>query len=103
MKVHLTAPVTEYPRRAPVEAPEVALELEDSPASVGRNRGADLCLDDRHVSRQHCELERLEDTVVVRDMDSANGTYVNGLKVSEAILKPGDKLTVAVISFIVDY
>ena len=81
----------------------MGFELENTPASVGRNREADFCLDDRHVSRQHCEIERVEDMLVVRDMDSSNGTYVNGLKVSEAILKPGDKLTVGVISFIVEY
>lgn len=93
----------EYPRKAPAEAPEVSLKLQRSPASVGRDREADLCLDERHVSRQHCELQHVEDAVVVRDMDSKNGTYVNGLKVSEAVLKPGDKLTVGAISFIVEY
>jgi len=103
MRVHLTDPETEYPRKAPAEAPEIALELEGSPASIGRDRDADLCLDECHVSRQHCELQRVDGGVVVRDMDSKNGTYVNGLKVSEAVLKPGDKLTVGVISFIVDY
>jgi two-component system, NtrC family, sensor kinase len=103
MKVQLSSPTIEYPQPAPAEAPEIALELEHAPAWIGRDREADLCLDERHVSRQHCQLERVEDAVVVRDMDSKNGTFVNGLQVSEAILKPGDKLTVGVLSFIVEY
>jgi len=103
MRIQLAAPKSEYSREVPARLPEVALELEGSSATVGRDREADLCLKERHVSRQHCELERVEDAVVVRDTDSKNGTYVNGLKVSEAVLKPGDKLTVGRISFIVEY
>ena len=103
MRVHLTDPEVEYPRKSPAEAPEIALELDEAPASVGRDREADLCLDECHVSRQHCEIERVDGGVVVRDTDSKNGTFVNGLRVSEAALKPGDKLTVGAISFIVRY
>lgn len=103
MRVYLTDAMTEFPRRFPAESPEMALDLGHAPASVGRDREADFCLDECHVSRQHCKLELVDDAVVVRDLDSTNGTYVNGLKVSEAVLKPGDKLTVGAITFLVEY
>ena len=103
MKVRLTDPMTEFPSRSPAETPEMTLDLVRGPELVGRNREADLCVDECHVSRQHCELETVEDAVIVRDTDSKNGTYVNGRKVSEAVLKSGDKLTVGESTFLVEY
>jgi pSer/pThr/pTyr-binding forkhead associated (FHA) protein len=64
---------------------------------------ADVRLDDPCVSRVHCEVSDLNGTLVVRDLGSKHGTYVNGQKVTQAPLLPGDRLTVGVSSFEVQY
>jgi pSer/pThr/pTyr-binding forkhead associated (FHA) protein len=61
---------------------------------IGRVEGADLVLDDKGISRRHCEFERRGDAFIVRDLGSSNGTLVNGEKVTERILASGDKVRV---------
>jgi pSer/pThr/pTyr-binding forkhead associated (FHA) protein len=70
---------------------------------LGRNEHADVRLDDRWASRVHCEVSDLNGTLVVRDLGSKYGTYVNGQKVTQAPLLPGDRLTVGMSSFEVQY
>ena len=59
-------------------------------ARVGRGRANDIVLQDASVSREHGEFVLRGDTWFVRDLDSTNGVAVNGSKVMEARLKPGD-------------
>jgi pSer/pThr/pTyr-binding forkhead associated (FHA) protein len=46
--------------------------------TVGRNRDLELPLPDLRLSRRHCQLEYRQDGFVVRDLDSTNGTFLNG-------------------------
>ncbi len=62
--------------------------------TVGTAEGVGLALDDKAVSRFHCELEATRDGIVVRDLGSKNGTFVDGLQVREAILTKPAKLVV---------
>ena len=55
---------------------------------------ADLILDAALVSRIHCRLEAERETLEVVDLESTNGIYVNGERVSRAHLIPGDRLKV---------
>jgi pSer/pThr/pTyr-binding forkhead associated (FHA) protein len=80
-----------------------SLVLNKLPAALGRNEHADVRLDDRWASRVHCEVSDLNGTLVVRDLGSKYGTYVNGQKVTQAPLLPGDRLTVGMSSFEVQY
>ena len=73
-------------------APQV-VALEKLPVVLGRGARADIRLSDRTLSRRHCEIDRVSATLVVRDLGSKNGTRVNRAHVSEAVLMPGDKLT----------
>ena len=59
---------------------------------LGRSRDSDVRLDDPNVSRRHAELRREEGGWVVADLGSTNGVKVNGRRVSEAPLKPGDEI-----------
>jgi len=69
-------------------------ELPDAPALVGRESRS-LPLTDNTVSRRHCELLPDNGHWVVRDLTSANGTYVNGTRINGTInLKVGDQLRV---------
>lgn len=66
---------------------------------VGRHEECDLILDSKKVSRLHCCLAQVNDRLVVRDLGSTNGLRVNGRKVSEATLAPGDELQVGTFTY----
>ena len=55
------------------------------------------------VSPLHCEIDHQNGLLVVRDLNSRHGTFVNGVRVRRAYLWPGDKLTVGLASFAVRY
>ena len=57
--------------------------------TVGKDRSCDLMLDDPTVSRQHCQIITTRERFSIRDLDSTNGTAVNGTRVKEAFLFPG--------------
>jgi pSer/pThr/pTyr-binding forkhead associated (FHA) protein len=60
--------------------------------TVGRAARADFVLDASMVSRLHCRLTAGAQELEVLDLDSTNGTYVNGARVARAVLKEGDRL-----------
>src|SRR4029078_3906824 len=69
-------------------------ELPDQPALVGRE-SRQLPLSDNTVSRRHAELIPGNEGWVLRDLGSSNGTYINGLRVTNRyILKLGDQIRV---------
>lgn len=63
--------------------------------SLGRSSTNELCYsDDSGLSRQHLVFERSGDAWVVRDLDSKNGTQVNGVRIKGThVLQPGDRVT----------
>jgi len=63
-------------------------ELEPGFNAVGRNPTNDFRLQDATVSSFHCEIVVSEDSVLVRDLGSTNGTYIDGQAIVEAQLKP---------------
>jgi pSer/pThr/pTyr-binding forkhead associated (FHA) protein len=62
--------------------------------TIGRAARADFVLDAALVSRLHCRLTAAEPGLEVVDLDSTNGTFVNGERVTRAPLRAGDRLTV---------
>ena len=71
-------------RRYPIDQPVVVL---------GRAPGCDVTLDDRNVSRRHAEVRRRGPVVVLVDLESTNGTIVNGRRIREHPLADGDHIT----------
>lgn len=65
-------------------------KLDKPSTKIGKKEGNDFALTDKTVSRNHLEIEYTSDSFLLRDMNSTNGTYVNGTKVKEAYLAPGD-------------
>jgi len=61
-------------------------------AVVGRVSECDVCIADPHVSRRHCLISAGQTGYVIKDLGSANGTTLNGVRITEAPLKDGDKL-----------
>ncbi len=61
---------------------------------VGRGPGVDVSLDDAAMSREHAAVEFVDGGFRVRDLNSTNGTRVNGGEVTSADLKHGDRIEV---------
>jgi predicted component of type VI protein secretion system len=82
--------------------PAQLLALTDGPSILldkpilllGRHPECDIQLNSRKVSRRHCCVAQVHDYVVVRDLGSTNGIRINGSRVFEGRLKPGDELTI---------
>jgi ABC transport system ATP-binding/permease protein len=75
--------------------------LTGSVRTIGRATGADFILDEALVSRVHCRLKVLPDgQLEVSDLESTNGTYVNGQRIERALLVPGDRLQVGRVELI---
>jgi len=67
-------------------------ELEGDSLSLGRDAANDIRLNDTEVSRRHAEMLRANGTFTLKDLDSSNGTYVNGKKVRSHELANGDEV-----------
>ena len=66
--------------------------LSGSQATIGRSREAEVVIDDPNVSRRHAELRLQDGRWVIRDLGSTNGVKVNGRRVEQATLDPGDEI-----------
>ena len=60
--------------------------------TLGRGGGADVRLVDEGISRFHCRIRLDGDSLVVEDLDSRNGTYLNGERIDKVTLEDGDKI-----------
>jgi hypothetical protein len=60
--------------------------------TIGRGSECDIVLDEPEMSRQHACIESTGSGIYLRDLGSANGTFVNGIAVRDAVLKPGDQI-----------
>ncbi len=65
-----------------------------TPVTVGREEGNTVQLNDERVSRFHLKIQEDHDRIVLTDLDSTNGTRVNGEEVQLRILRHGDIITV---------
>ncbi len=66
----------------------------EPPMTVGREEGNDIQLNDERVSRCHFKVQRDNDRLVLTDLDSTNGTKVNGVECQLKILRHGDLIAV---------
>jgi len=67
-------------------------ELKVDRTTVGRVEGNAFCIPEPSISSHHCEILLKGNDVVVKDLDSTNGTYINDERVTEAVLRPGQLL-----------
>ena len=82
--------------------PAHLLSLADGPSILldkpillfGRHEECDVQLNSKKVSRRHCVLAQVNDYLIVRDLGSTNGVRINGDRVAEGKLRPGDELQV---------
>ena len=65
--------------------------------TIGRSRECEIVIDDPNVSRRHAELRKTIDGWMVVDLGSTNGVKLNGKRVREEVLRPGDSITLGLI------
>jgi pSer/pThr/pTyr-binding forkhead associated (FHA) protein len=70
------------------------VNVQGSPFMIGRANACDLMLDNPLVSRSHAVLESAGAAVTIRDLQSHNGTFVNGERVERIVLKNGDEIRI---------
>lgn len=75
-----------------VEGPgsEQTFLIDKNDMVIGRARDADIRVRSDRISRRHARLERKGADYMIRDNDSMNGIFLNGLKVHSAVLRDGD-------------
>ena len=84
------------------EAPFLFRILPGSIKTIGRAPRADFIVEAALVSRVHCRLTAGATELEVVDLESTNGTYVNGERAERAILKNGDRLGVGRVDLFVE-
>jgi len=84
------------------EAPFTFRILPGNIKTIGRAARADFVVDAALVSRLHCRLTAGATELEVIDLDSTNGTFVNGERTPRAVLKSGDRLGVGRVELVVD-
>ncbi len=67
---------------------------------IGRDGASDLVIDEHVISRHHAKLEKKWGGVVVTDLDSKNGCFVNSERVREKLLRDGDKVMLGTVKLL---
>jgi predicted component of type VI protein secretion system len=62
---------------------------------VGRSLTNDLVIEDNTISRHHFKIYRQNDNFFIEDLNSTNGTYLNGTRVKNSVLKNGDSISIS--------
>ena len=78
------------------------IEVTRAESLVGRDPSCDVVIADGSVSRRHARIERREDSWVVIDQGSANGTFVDSQKVGETAIRHGQEVRFGAVSFKVE-
>jgi len=85
-----------------ISAHDVAEQYEilgNQPMVIGRDQQCDIVVSQGLISRRHAELTLSDDQLLIRDLKSTNGTYLNDLHISEAIARHGDVLRLDQVAF----
>ena len=98
------APESTWQLRSPLSDDEsVVFSIVEAISITGRDDQCELVLPLPHISRKHVVLTPQPDGLRIRDLDSTNGTRVNGELVQEAVLHHGDTLTIAGLTLVLEY
>jgi predicted component of type VI protein secretion system len=80
-----------------------SLRLIEGVNSIGRHDDCLIRIRSSQVSRRHCELFEDDGRLIIRDLGSSNGTFVNGKRIgSQQVVKPGDVITVGGVTLRID-
>jgi pSer/pThr/pTyr-binding forkhead associated (FHA) protein len=79
----------------PESGDSAAVVIAPGEITLGRSTSCNVALDSGAVSKVHARIERTADQLLVEDLGSANGTFVNGAAVTNAFLQNGDVVSLA--------
>lgn len=71
------------------------VELTERRLTIGRHPDNDIVIANGAVSARHAAITRRGDEAVLEDLGSSNGTFVNGQRIAQAVLAPGDRAAIA--------
>jgi len=77
-----------------------AFSLPSDNTIIGRRHDCDLCIPLMVVSKRHCQLNQNKEAVKVRDLDSRNGTFLNGKRIKETTVQAGDYIKIGPLTFL---
>ena len=77
----------------PEESPTFKLKVKKVTNVVGREGTCDVYVESSQVSRRHCLLQVTERGLLVKDLESTNGTFVNGIPLADGYINEGDRLS----------
>jgi hypothetical protein len=77
----------------PEESPTFKLKVKKVTNVVGREGTCDVYVESNQVSRRHCLLQVTERGLLVKDLESTNGTFVNGIPMTDGYINEGDRLS----------
>ena len=78
------------------------IELNLGVNRFGRGPKSDVLIEHPSISARHCEILLADDGVIARDCDSTNGTFLDGQRLTEAKLSPGQILQLGEVQFLVE-
>ncbi len=82
-----------------VSGSDQAIWILSPPVIVGRSPMADISIGDPSISRRHCQfLNDPQGALVVRDLGSMNGIYIDDLRVDKAVINPGAEVQIGAIT-----
>jgi pSer/pThr/pTyr-binding forkhead associated (FHA) protein len=76
-----------------------AFSLAELPVLIGQDPEAQIALGDPRLEYLHCMISAVNDRLVLWDLGTASGTFVNGRPVTRVPLSPGDRLRIGVTEF----
>ncbi|MBN2212402.1 MAG: FHA domain-containing protein [Sedimentisphaerales bacterium] len=77
------------------------IKLKRGISIIGRRNDCDIYIPHAYISRKHCRIIQQEDKLVVQDLGSANGTFLNNQRIMEGVLCAGDTILVGTLKFTV--
>jgi pSer/pThr/pTyr-binding forkhead associated (FHA) protein len=68
--------------------------------NIGRRLDNHVVIDDPRISRNHAQIREIKGRFVIFDLNSTGGTYVNGDRINQSVLYPGDVISLAGVTLI---
>ena len=75
--------------------------LETGTSILGRSALCDFFVNDASISRWHAEITLLDGRITVRDLESSNGTFLDGKRIQQGCVKPGQSLRFGKVTFLI--
>lgn len=79
---------------------QMEIQVKHSPEVIGRHTDCKVRIPDPSVSRQHCEISVADGKIMLRDLGSSNGTFVNRKRITQIELSAGDMLAIGKFIFV---